>query len=106
MSAFDRAMVTGVLWLTFLLVSRHAQAVTALAYQARALEKTKRELERSNAELNSFASVVAHDIRGPLNTIGLFRASPGRSWFDKIRCGVCRAHREDSKRITVAEQLG
>jgi|ERR1700686_4372123 len=72
MSAFDRAVVTGVLWLTFLLVSRHAQAVTALAHQARALEKTKRELERSNAELNSFASVVAHDIRGPLNTIGLF----------------------------------
>jgi signal transduction histidine kinase len=72
MSAFDRSMVTGVLWLTFLLVTRHAQAVTALAQQARALEKTKRELERSNAELHSFASVVAHDIRGPLNTIGLF----------------------------------
>jgi signal transduction histidine kinase len=72
MSAFDRSMVTGVLWLTFLLVTRHAQAVTALAHQAHALEKTRRELERSNAELNSFASVVAHDIRGPLNTIGLF----------------------------------
>src|SRR5207244_5443812 len=72
MSAFDRAMVTGVLWLTFLLISRHAQTVTALAHQTRALEETKRELERSNAELDSFASVVAHDIRGPLNTIGLF----------------------------------
>jgi signal transduction histidine kinase len=71
-SAFERAMVTGVLWLTFLLVSRHAQAITALAHQTRALEQTKRELERSNAELDSFASVVAHDIRGPLNTIGLF----------------------------------
>ena len=59
-------------WLTFLLISRHAQAVTALAHQTRALEETKRELERSNAELDSFASVVAHDIRGPLNTIGLF----------------------------------
>jgi chemotaxis family two-component system sensor kinase Cph1 len=65
-------MVTGVLWLTFLLVFRHAQAITALAHQTRALEQTKRELERSNAELDSFASVVAHDIRGPLNTIGLF----------------------------------
>jgi signal transduction histidine kinase len=72
MSGFDRAMITGVLWLTFVLISRRAQAVTALAHQTRALEETKRELERSNAELDSFASVVAHDIRGPLNTIGLF----------------------------------
>jgi len=72
MSAFDRAMVTGVLWLTFLLISRRAQTVTALAHQTRALEETRRELERSNAELDSFSSVVAHDIRGPLNTIGLF----------------------------------
>ena len=72
MSGFDRAMITGVLWLTFVLISRRAQAVTALAHQTRALEETKRELERSNAELDGFASVVAHDIRGPLNTIDLF----------------------------------
>jgi signal transduction histidine kinase len=71
MSAFDRAMVTAVLWVIFFLVARRAQAVTALARQSRALEATKRELERSNAELEGFASVVAHDIRGPLNTIGL-----------------------------------
>jgi PAS domain S-box-containing protein len=38
----------------------------------RALEETSRELARSNAELRRYASVVAHDLRSPLATIGGF----------------------------------
>jgi signal transduction histidine kinase len=72
MSGFDRGMVTGALWLIFRLVWRRNQAIVALARQTQILEETKRELERSNSELDTFASRVAHDIRGPLNTIGLF----------------------------------
>jgi signal transduction histidine kinase len=72
MSGFDRIMVTGALWLIFYLVSYRNQVVAALAQQTLRLEETKRELERSNSELDSFASVVAHDIEGPLHTIGLF----------------------------------
>jgi signal transduction histidine kinase len=71
MSVFDRAMVTGVLWLTLLLVWRQMEAETAVAKQAQALESAVLELNRSNAELENFASVVAHDIRGPLNSIAL-----------------------------------
>jgi signal transduction histidine kinase len=71
MSVFERAMVTGVLWLTLLLVWRRMQAEAALAHQARALREAVAELRRSNAELQSFASVVAHDIRAPLNSVGL-----------------------------------
>ena len=72
MSAFDRAMITAALWLIFRLVCRRNQAILTLAHQTQILEETKRELERSNSELDTFASRVAHDIRGPLNTIGLF----------------------------------
>jgi len=71
MSAFDRAMVTLVLWGAFVLTSRRAEAAAALVRQTAALEKTKSELERSNVELANFASVIAHDLRAPLNTIGL-----------------------------------
>jgi PAS domain S-box-containing protein len=38
----------------------------------RALEETSGELARSNAELRRYASVVAHDLRSPLATIGGF----------------------------------
>jgi signal transduction histidine kinase len=44
----------------------------ALAHQTAALQLATIELERSNEELGSFASVIAHDLRSPLNTIGLF----------------------------------
>ena len=36
------------------------------------LEATSRSLERSNAELQRYASVVAHDLRSPLATLGGF----------------------------------
>lgn len=42
----------------------------ALAERAAELTKRARELARSNAELDLFASVVAHDLRAPLTSIG------------------------------------
>lgn len=70
-SVFDRAMITGALWLIYEIVHRRNIALAALARQTRELEATQHELERSNAELDSFASMVAHDIRGPLGSISL-----------------------------------
>jgi len=71
MSVFDRAMVTGVLWLTFSLVRRRAVYIDALVKLAQRLRETSGELHRSNADLERFATVVAHDLRGPLNSVGL-----------------------------------
>jgi signal transduction histidine kinase len=70
-SAFDRLMVTGVLWLTLLLVWQRASAMARLALRTEALQRTTRELERSNEELEHFASTVAHDVRSPLHAVGL-----------------------------------
>jgi two-component system, chemotaxis family, sensor kinase Cph1 len=46
--------------------------IRQLMRQKQALKDVSLELERSNGELTSFASVVAHDLRGSLNTVGLF----------------------------------
>jgi signal transduction histidine kinase len=70
-SFFERLMVTWVLWLTLFLVWRRARVVSALAAQALQLETTSGELKRSNNALEAFASAIAHDLRSPLNTIGL-----------------------------------
>jgi signal transduction histidine kinase len=86
--SFDRFMVTAVLWLSLFLVMRRMADTSALLRQrrelkqaARELNESARELERSNGELSNFTSMVAHDVRGPLNTIALFAqllaASPG-----------------------------
>src|SRR3954469_871105 len=72
MSIFDRGMVTVVLWLTLLLVWQRSKVTMALAQQTRALKDATVELTRSNRELESFASVIAHDVRSPLNGVGLF----------------------------------
>ena len=69
---FDRAIVTGVIWLAYVIVLRRATIIGELVHQTSALNETLVELERSNEELANFASAVAHDLRGPLNTIGLF----------------------------------
>jgi len=71
-SAFDRAMVTGVVWFALVLVLRRALVIRELVRQKQALKEMTLELKRSNGELTNFASVVAHDLRGPLNTVGLF----------------------------------
>ncbi len=64
-SIFDRAVVTAVLCAAAVLSWRRARELNAL-------EAAKRELEEANGQLQTFAAVVAHDIRGPLNTIGLY----------------------------------
>lgn len=71
MPAFDRGMVTAVLWLTLLLVWRRRQAEIALAQKAAALRDAVQELRRSNADLEDFSSVVSHDVRGPLYSISM-----------------------------------
>ncbi len=70
-SIFDRAMVSMVLWLSYLLVARQMMLAAALDDRTRALELAMAELARSNDELDRFGSVVAHDLRGPLNAVGL-----------------------------------
>jgi signal transduction histidine kinase len=70
-SVFDRAMVTAAIWFSLFPILRRISARDELIQRDRALKETSLELERSNAELSSFTSVVAHDLRGPLNTIAL-----------------------------------
>jgi signal transduction histidine kinase len=77
-SAFDRTMVTAAMWFALLLVVRRAALISVLQHQKQVLkdttlelERSNEELERSNEELANFASVVAHDLRGPLNTVAL-----------------------------------
>jgi two-component system, chemotaxis family, sensor kinase Cph1 len=72
MSAFERFMIVGVLWFSFVLVWQRMNALSALARQAQVLAKVNRELTRSNQELDAFASVASHDIHGPLATTEMF----------------------------------
>jgi signal transduction histidine kinase len=70
-SVFDRAMVGGVLWLTFFLARRRAMFLHAMIRQTKMLSVVSAELRRSNDDLEQFASTVAHDLRSPLGAIGL-----------------------------------
>jgi signal transduction histidine kinase len=64
-SLVDRTLVTGVLWLTALLMLRRESDLMSL-------QEVSQELARRNNELDQFASVVAHDIRSPLSTASLY----------------------------------
>lgn len=72
MSVLERSILTGVLWFVFVLVWQRMNAMNTLARQTQALAEMNRELSRSNQELDAFASVASHDIRGPLATTGMF----------------------------------
>ena len=61
----DRRIFTGIVRD----MSERKAAEEALGRQARELERRARELARSNAELDSFASIVSHDLRSPLVTV-------------------------------------
>lgn len=83
-SVFERIMVTSVLWFTFVLAWQRMRALNALARQARLLTETNRELSRSNRELDAFASVASHDIRGPLATTGLLASLLAKRLLGKM----------------------
>lgn len=91
MSVFDRVMVTGALWLALFLAWRRVVIIKVLMHQTQALKDTTRELKRSNGELERFASVAAHDLRGPLNTVGLLTQvlSGCGPVTASVECGEC-----------------
>ena len=83
-SVSERIMVTSVLWFSFVLVWQRMRALNALARQAQLLAETNRELSRSNQELDAFASVASHDIRGPLATTAMFASLLAKRLVGKI----------------------
>ena len=83
-SIFERLMVTSVLWFSFVLILQRMYALNALARQAQLMAEVNKELSRSNKELDTFASVASHDIRGPLATTGMFASLLANRLVGKI----------------------
>lgn len=71
MDIFDRAMVGGVIVLTAFLGWRRMRISLAMQQQTEILQNTTRQLARSNADLERFATVVSHDLRSPLTALKL-----------------------------------
>jgi len=71
MSVFDRAIVNAVLWLTVFLSIRRERALREITFQSRQLQQVARNLARSNAELDRFASIISHDLRSPVASVSL-----------------------------------
>jgi signal transduction histidine kinase len=71
MDIFDRATVSGVIVLTAFLGWRRMRISMAMQQQAEVLQATSRQLARSNADLERFATVVSHDLRSPLTALKL-----------------------------------
>ena len=61
-SLFDRSMIVVVVWMTTVLGLQLIRAERQVTQQAE-------DLQRSNIELEHFASLVSHDLRSPLTTI-------------------------------------
>jgi len=62
MSAFDRVMVTGVIWLITITGLQRKRLSAQLAQRAR-------ELACANADLDRFVGIVSHDLRAPLTSM-------------------------------------
>lgn len=78
--------------------------ITARKATEAALARKTEELERSNAELDQFASIVSHDLKAPLHTIGGFADlireryaerldEKGKDNLERIVAGVGRMER-------------
>ncbi|HUL01322.1 MAG TPA: ATP-binding protein [Nitrospirota bacterium] len=65
--------------------------ISARKHAEEMLAQKTTELERSNKELEHFASIVSHDLRAPLSTIGGFAQNLSENYTDKLDIKAQRA---------------
>ncbi len=73
------------IWLSLLLSRKLAFLYEESKKSEKKIQKLARELARSNAELERFASVASHDLRSPLNTLtsfGTLLQERAQNWND------------------------